>query len=95
MNKTTNFVLLLLWQINGNGGIKFPMWVCVAVVVLVAAVRVIAEKVLSRRNGRPGSVADLVRRGQLRSDRRGMYDFNPYPLLSTYFNSYALFLHYC
>ncbi|XP_020219210.1 protein MULTIPLE CHLOROPLAST DIVISION SITE 1 isoform X2 [Cajanus cajan] len=53
--------------LNRNGGSNFPIWVCVAVVVLIAAVRVV-----SRKKERPGSVADLVRRGQLRSDRRGI-----------------------
>ncbi|XP_061372833.1 protein MULTIPLE CHLOROPLAST DIVISION SITE 1 [Gastrolobium bilobum] len=54
--------------LNRNGGVNFPVWVCVAVVVLVAAVRVLSRK----KKGRPGSVADLVRRGQLKSDRRGI-----------------------
>ncbi|KAK7283475.1 hypothetical protein RIF29_13016 [Crotalaria pallida] len=51
-------------------GSKLPIWVCVAVVVLVAAFRVVLS--ITRRKERPGSVADLVRRGQLRSDRRGI-----------------------
>ncbi|KAJ1397723.1 protein MULTIPLE CHLOROPLAST DIVISION SITE 1 isoform X2 [Sesbania bispinosa] len=55
------------FPLNRNAGNNFPIWVCVAVVVLVALV-----KVLSRKKERPGSVADLVRRGQLRSDRRGI-----------------------
>ncbi|KAK7310658.1 hypothetical protein RJT34_08294 [Clitoria ternatea] len=54
--------------LNRNAGSNFPIWVCVAVVVLVAAVRVLPR----RKKDRPGSVADLVRRGQLRSDRRGI-----------------------
>ena len=46
---------------------------CVAVVVVVVmAVR--AFVVRKSRYKRPGSVADLVRRGQLRYDSRGMYD---------------------
>ncbi|KAG5018138.1 hypothetical protein JHK82_014090 [Glycine max] len=56
--------------LNQNGGSNFPIWVCVAVVVLVVAVRM--RVVVSRKKERPGSVADLVRRGQLRSDRRGI-----------------------
>lgn len=55
--------------LNRNAGNNFAIWVCVAVVVLVVAVRV---RVMSRKKERPGSVADLVRRGQLRSDRRGI-----------------------
>jgi hypothetical protein len=39
-------------------------------VVLVASLRALS---ISRKKERPGSVADLVRRGQLRSDTRGMY----------------------
>lgn len=54
---------------NRNIGSNLPIWVCVAVVVLVASLR----GFFSRKKERPGSVADLVRRGQLRSDRRGMY----------------------
>lgn len=77
---------------NQNGGSNFPIWVCVAVVVLVVAVRM--RVVVSRKKERPGSVADLVRRGQLRSDRRGMYDFYPYPLILTLF-AFTLSLVLC
>jgi hypothetical protein len=56
-------------------GSNFVIWLCVATAFLVVAVRVYVVRKL--RQSRPGSVADLVRRGQLRSDRRGMYDFNP------------------
>ncbi|RYR09913.1 hypothetical protein Ahy_B05g078349 [Arachis hypogaea] len=59
-------------QVNGDGGMKYPIWMCVVALVLFVGVRAFAERVLSERNHRPGSVADLVRRGQLRSDRRGM-----------------------
>ncbi|XLT43572.1 hypothetical protein HN873_036176, partial [Arachis hypogaea] len=45
---------------------------CVVALVLFVGVRAFVERVLSQRNHRPGSVADLVRRGQLRSNRRGM-----------------------
>ncbi|GAU30149.1 hypothetical protein TSUD_310990 [Trifolium subterraneum] len=48
---------------------NLPIWVCVAVVVLFASLRALS---ISRKKERPGSVADLVRRGQLRSDRRGI-----------------------
>lgn len=48
--------------------------ICVAATVLVAAVRAYVVR-KSRDNQPAGSVADLVRRGQLRSgDRRGMYE---------------------
>lgn len=49
-------------------------------VSFVAAVIVLVVRVIMVRKSRykhPGSVADLVRRGQLRSDRRGMYDSSP------------------
>ncbi|XP_054818736.1 protein MULTIPLE CHLOROPLAST DIVISION SITE 1 [Prosopis cineraria] len=49
---------------------KFWILLCVAVVVLVTAVR--AFVVRKSRYKRPGSVADLVRRGQLRYDSRGI-----------------------
>ncbi|AES74117.1 hypothetical protein MtrunA17_Chr3g0144251 [Medicago truncatula] len=55
---------------NRNIGINLPIWVCVAVVILVASLRALSK--FSRKKERPGSVADLVRRGQLRSDRRGI-----------------------
>ncbi|XVF63500.1 hypothetical protein PTKIN_Ptkin09bG0091400 [Pterospermum kingtungense] len=49
---------------------NFTLGLCIAIAIMVVAVRAyVARK--SRQN-RPGSVADLVRRGQLRSDRRGI-----------------------
>ncbi|KAL5073751.1 hypothetical protein RYX36_012735 [Vicia faba] len=54
--------------VNLNVGSNLPIWVCVAVVVLFASLR----RIFSRKKQPPGSVADLVRRGQLRSDRRGI-----------------------
>lgn len=51
------------------------IWLCVATAFLLIAVRVYVVR--KSRYNRPGSVADLVRRGQLRSDRRGMYDSHP------------------
>lgn len=47
--------------------------VAIAIAIMVIALRAYAEG--NSRKSQPGSVADLVRRGQLRSDRRGMYDF--------------------
>lgn len=50
---------------------KFIMGLCIAAMVLFIGVRNhMANKAAKRRQ--PGSVADLVRRGQLRSDRRGI-----------------------
>ncbi|GJS07918.1 protein multiple chloroplast division site 1 [Tanacetum coccineum] len=50
--------------------------ICIAAAVLIVGVRAYVARKL--RQKRPGSVADLVRRGQLNSDRRGMYDSNPF-----------------
>ncbi|KAF8377952.1 hypothetical protein HHK36_031341 [Tetracentron sinense] len=51
-------------------GTNFAVGMCIAIAFLIIAVReYVARK--SRYN-RPGSVADLVKRGQLRSDRRGI-----------------------
>lgn len=62
-------------QMNRYGGSNLAIGLCIATAFLVIAVRGYAGR--KARYSRPGSVADLVRRGQLRSDRRGMYD--PYP----------------
>ncbi|XP_015884126.1 protein MULTIPLE CHLOROPLAST DIVISION SITE 1 [Ziziphus jujuba] len=51
-------------------GSHFAIGICIATAFLVMAVRV--YMVRKSRYSRPGSVADLVRRGQLRSDRRGI-----------------------
>lgn len=56
-------------------GMNFAIGLCVATTFLIVAIRVYVARKVS--NSRPGSVADLVRRGQLKSDRRGMYDTNP------------------
>lgn len=55
-------------QYGSNFGIAF----CILATILFVSVKVHLAK--KARYSRPGSVADLVRRGQLRSDRRGMYD---------------------
>ncbi|KAK7409849.1 hypothetical protein VNO78_00209 [Psophocarpus tetragonolobus] len=68
-HKLVHSVAIPPFLLNRNGGSNIPIWVCVAVVVLVVAVRL---RLVFRREERPGSVADLVRRGQLRSDRRGI-----------------------
>ncbi|EOA38137.1 hypothetical protein CARUB_v10009608mg [Capsella rubella] len=62
-------VVFVMKKCSGNS-----IWIgiCIAATVLVAAIRVYAVRE-SRDNQRAGSVADLVRRGQLRSgDRRGI-----------------------
>ncbi|XP_062101397.1 protein MULTIPLE CHLOROPLAST DIVISION SITE 1 [Humulus lupulus] len=52
-------------------GSSFAIGFFVATAFLVLAVKIFMAK-RSRENHHPGSVADLVRRGQLRSDRRGI-----------------------
>ncbi|KAL0366509.1 UNVERIFIED_CONTAM: protein MULTIPLE CHLOROPLAST DIVISION SITE 1 [Sesamum radiatum] len=51
-------------------GMNFTIGLCIVATMLVVVVRGYASRRSS--NSRPGSVADLVRRGQLRSDRRGI-----------------------
>ncbi|KAK8551707.1 hypothetical protein V6N12_040332 [Hibiscus sabdariffa] len=46
----------------------FTMGLCISIAIMVVALRAYAERKSSQSH--PGSVADLVRRGQLRSDRR-------------------------
>ncbi|KAJ6931737.1 hypothetical protein NC652_015042 [Populus alba x Populus x berolinensis] len=53
-----------------GAGSNFVIWLCIATAFLVVSVRVCMVR--KSRPSRPGSVADLVRRGQLRSDRRGI-----------------------
>ncbi|KAK6939191.1 hypothetical protein RJ641_028722 [Dillenia turbinata] len=49
---------------------NYTIGICIATAFLVIAVK--AYVLRKSRDSRPGSVADLVRRGQLRSDRRGI-----------------------
>lgn len=63
-------------QMRQREGFDLAIGLCIATAFVVIAVRVFVVR--KSKYDRPGSVADLVRRGQLRSDRRGMYDFNPY-----------------
>ncbi|KAJ4702324.1 putative Multiple chloroplast division site 1 [Melia azedarach] len=53
-----------------HAGNSFFIGLCLATAFLVIAVRVYVVR--KSNYSRPGSVADLVRRGQLRSDRRGI-----------------------
>uniref|UniRef100_A0A5B7C5E3 Multiple chloroplast division site 1 n=1 Tax=Davidia involucrata TaxID=16924 RepID=A0A5B7C5E3_DAVIN len=53
-----------------HSGTNFAIGLCIAATLLVIAVKVYVTR--KSRLSRPGSVADLVRRGQLRSDRRGI-----------------------
>ncbi|PHU09105.1 hypothetical protein BC332_20965 [Capsicum chinense] len=56
--------------VKKHSGVSLAIGVSTMLTLLVIVVRSYVAK-RSRRN-RPGSVADLVRRGQLRSDRRGI-----------------------
>ncbi|XP_039049367.1 protein MULTIPLE CHLOROPLAST DIVISION SITE 1-like isoform X2 [Hibiscus syriacus] len=48
----------------------FTVGLCITIAIMVVARRAYAERKSSQSH--PGSVADLVRRGQIRSDRRGI-----------------------
>lgn len=61
-------------QTEKYSGISFAVGLCIVATMLVIVVKGYAAR--KSRYNRPGSVADLVRRGQLRSDRRGMYGSN-------------------
>ncbi|XP_050227226.1 protein MULTIPLE CHLOROPLAST DIVISION SITE 1 [Mercurialis annua] len=54
-----------------QAGSNIVIWLCIAAAFLVISLRVFVAR-NSRHSRPPGSVADLVRRGQLRSDRRGI-----------------------
>lgn len=60
-------VAIMMKRYNGS---YFTVGICIAMTILVISIRVYVVNKASQR--RPGSVADLVRRGQLRSDRRGI-----------------------
>lgn len=68
--------VFLIWsQIKGDSGASFAIGLCIIVTFLVISLKVYVAR--RSRYEHSGSVADLVKRGQLRSDRRGMYDSNP------------------
>ncbi|KAH6778268.1 multiple chloroplast division site 1 [Perilla frutescens var. hirtella] len=58
------------FSVGKLSGMNFTIGLCIVATMLVVVVRGYASKKSS--DNRPGSVADLVRRGQLRSDRRGI-----------------------
>ncbi|XP_004300113.1 PREDICTED: uncharacterized protein LOC101293396 [Fragaria vesca subsp. vesca] len=67
----------IVFKIRQRVGSNLAIGLCIATAFLVVALRVFMVR--KSKNNRQGSVADLVRRGQLRSDRRGiskplMYD---------------------
>lgn len=58
-------------QVRKNIDSKFTLGVCITFAILMIVARQIMLKMQSQSY--QGSVADLVKRGQLKSDRRGMY----------------------
>ncbi|XP_041017790.1 protein MULTIPLE CHLOROPLAST DIVISION SITE 1 [Juglans microcarpa x Juglans regia] len=60
----------VVFVMNRYRGSNFAIGLCIVTAFLVIGVRLYATR--KSRDSRPGSVADLVRRGQLRSDRRGI-----------------------
>ena len=66
------FILLSIFiQIQKNIGPNFVAGFCVGIAFLAAVARQITLR--SREHDNKGSVADLVRRGQLKSGQRGTY----------------------
>ncbi|KAL0368759.1 UNVERIFIED_CONTAM: protein MULTIPLE CHLOROPLAST DIVISION SITE 1 [Sesamum calycinum] len=63
-------VPVFVFSIGKLSGMNFAIGLCIVATMLVVVVRGYASRRSS--NSRAGSVADLVRRGQLRSDRRGI-----------------------
>ena len=57
-------------------GSSFAIGFCIATTILVLAIKIFMGR--NSRDTPAGSVADLVRRGQLRSDRRGMYELHSF-----------------
>ncbi|KAL5845498.1 hypothetical protein ACOSQ4_011456 [Xanthoceras sorbifolium] len=60
----------IVFVMKRYGGRNIAIGLCFAAAFLVIAVRAFVAR--KSRHKHPGSVADLVRRGQLRSDRRGI-----------------------
>jgi hypothetical protein len=65
------FLLSIFIQMQKNIGPNFVAGFCVSMAFVAAAARQISLR--SREHVSKGSVADLVRRGQLKSGQRGMY----------------------
>ncbi|KAL6573370.1 hypothetical protein OROHE_001829 [Orobanche hederae] len=61
---------VLVFKTGRLSGMNFTFGLCIAATMLAVVVRGYVTK--KKSCSRPGSVADLVRRGQLRSDRRGI-----------------------
>jgi hypothetical protein len=61
----------LCMQIKKNIGLNFIAGFCLGITLLAAVARQVIIRIHERDN--KGSVADLIRRGQLKSGQRGMY----------------------
>ncbi|KAA8537380.1 hypothetical protein F0562_026933 [Nyssa sinensis] len=70
LQETISSLPPVIFLTKRHSGANYAIGVCIAATLLVIAVRVYLTR--KSRLSRPGSVADLVRRGQLRSDRRGI-----------------------
>lgn len=70
LRETINSVTPLLFMMKKKIGADYAIGLCVVVAVLVISVR--AYLTNRSASNHHGSVADLVKRGQLRSDRRGI-----------------------
>jgi len=84
------FLLSLFMQIQKNIGPNFVAGFCVGIALLAAAARQVIIR--SREHDNRGSVADLVRRGQLKSGQRGTYVTNSFISLKLHF---VFSLMYC
>lgn len=65
--------MFLAYQMKRKSRAGFAFGLCIVTAFVFFAVRLL--KARKANYNRSGSVADLVRRGLLRSDRRGMYDY--------------------
>lgn len=70
LQETVSSLPPVVFVMKRQSGTNFAIGLCILATILVIAVRVYVVK--KSRYSHPGSVADLVRRGQLRSDRRGI-----------------------
>lgn len=70
LQETVSSLPPVVFVMKRQSGTNFAIGLCILATILVIAVRVYVVK--KSTYSHPGSVADLVRRGQLRSDRRGI-----------------------
>ncbi|KAG8369298.1 hypothetical protein BUALT_Bualt15G0136800 [Buddleja alternifolia] len=70
LQESVSSVPVFVFSIGKFSGMNVTIGLCIAATMLVVVVRAFIAR--QSRYDRTGSVADLVRRGQLRSDRRGI-----------------------